>query len=86
MATDLRHVHYQLDHSDIAENKTMNVPAVSTTDGVDKVKTTENPTLIHRTLSAEVEESRKSGDRAAVSGGVAAARRARERSCRQWSF
>jgi serine/threonine protein kinase/Tol biopolymer transport system component len=77
MAADLRHVHYQLDHSDIAENKTMNIPAVSHTDGVDKVKTTENPTLIHRTLSAEVEESRKSGDRAAVSGGVAAPARSR---------
>jgi serine/threonine protein kinase/Tol biopolymer transport system component len=77
MATDLRHVHYQLEHSDIAENKTMGVPVVSQTDGVDKVKTTENPTLIHRTLSAEVEENRKSGDRAVVSGGIAAPARSR---------
>lgn len=77
MATDLRHVHYQLEHSDIAENKTVHVPAVSNTEGVDKVRTTENPTLIHRTLSAEVEESRKSGDREAVSGSVAGRPRSR---------
>lgn len=77
MANDLRHFHYQLEHSDIAENKTVHVPAVSNTEGVDKVRTAENPTLIHRTLSAEVEENRKSGDREAVSGAVAGRPRSR---------
>lgn len=62
MATALKHFHYQLEHADIAENKTANVPVVSTTDGTDRISTTENPTLIHRTLSAEVVENRRSGD------------------------
>jgi eukaryotic-like serine/threonine-protein kinase len=61
MAADLKHVHYRLEHSDIAENKTMHVPA-ATTDGVDRINTTENPTLIHRTLSAEVENKRATGE------------------------
>lgn len=68
MAADLRHVHYQLEHSDIAENKTMHVP-ISTTDGTDRINTTENPTLIHKTLSAEVEKKRVSGDVVIESGG-----------------
>lgn len=73
MADDLRHVHYMLEHGDLAENKTMHVSAVSNTDGVDKVRTAENPTLIHHTLSAEVEEKRRSGgSEAAASGAVAA--------------
>jgi eukaryotic-like serine/threonine-protein kinase len=70
MAADLKHVNYQLEHADIAENRTMHVPRVSETDGVDRINTTENPTLIHRTLSAEVESKRKTGDVEIVSGAI----------------
>lgn len=75
MADDLRHVHYMLEHAGLAENKTLHVFAVSNTDGVDKIRTAENPTLIHRTLSAEVEERRKSGGNDAVGSGAITTKR-----------
>ena len=74
MAADLKHVNYQLEHADIAENKTMHVPRISETDGIDRINTAENPTLIHRTLSAEVEGKRKTGDVEVVSATIPARR------------
>jgi hypothetical protein len=76
MAADLKHVNYRMEHADIAENKTMHVPRVSETEGVDRINTAENPTLIHRTLSAELEGKRKSGD-VEIASGAAASKRPR---------